>query len=902
MRINKNSLAFRLLVPTFLLIGVVALVMLLLVHRISETISEDYHRFTITQYSNEVKHILDSAIIALTTANILDKPPVVEAKKRSVIEAISLYWRNNDLDGCIFDARGESLFSSLDEHLGRKVMALCEHQPGHFHFDEAGYHIHGHAIDFPAWEWGVVTLTRPITPVLYRRETAFLLPLIALGSALTAAGVFFIFWRNFRRPVRAIIAEIRSGGPVRPVGISELDTIGVAVNDSVDRLLKKTNQCQLLHNLAISIHENLSTDEVLRTILERAAGLIEAELAGIALYNDQGGFKKLITLGTPKEMEGRVPQGRGLLSAMRLSLVPLRIDDVAAHPGFSGAFPAEHPVVRNLLGYPIYDDGRPVGALYFGNKPGGFTAEDEELLKAISADAAIAVTRAEQVSELARFKQVIDSAFDVVIITDTTGRIRYVNPAFESITGYSREEAIGKNPNILKSGHHDEEFHKHVWDTINAGTMWKGEFINRKQDGSIYYASAIIFPISTEEGVNFVSIQRDVTHEKRLYEQLLRAQKMEAIGTLAGGIAHDFNNLLAAILGYSEIILTQTVEGDAFHKPASVIKHAAERGADLARKILMITRKEKMETRPLSLNKIISSAEELFQRSMPKNIEIVLNLKQDLPLIKADPTQIQQVVMNLAVNARDAMPDGGRLLIETTVVGTENGAANGLPHTISKSGFVKLSVSDTGMGMDVETQRKIFDPFFTTKETGKGTGLGLYIVHSVVSNHNGYINLYSEPRKGTRFAIYFPVTKDANQDAAEEPQDLRGSGTILVIDDESPIRELCRDMLEPLGYAVITAENGEEGIRAFREQKDSIALVILDMVMPKMGGSEVFQALMTIDPGVKVLICSGYTHDGFAGIGALMKNGAAGFIQKPFTRQTIGTTIKKVLSGHQPMV
>ncbi len=394
----------------------------------------------------------------------------------------------------------------------------------------------------------------------------------------------------------------------------------------------------------------------------------------------------------------------------------------------------------------------------------------------------------------------------------------------------------------------------------------------------------------------------DLTERVRLEQQLLQAQKMEAIGTLAGGIAHDFNNLLAAILGYSEIILSQTVEGEAFHKPASVIKHAAERGADLARKILMITRKEKMETRPVSLNDIIISAEELFQRSMPKNIEIVLNLKEGLPLIKADPTQIQQVVMNLAVNARDAMPAGGRLAIETAMVGTENGAANGMPMGVSKNGFVKLSVSDTGTGMDVETQRKIFDPFFTTKETGKGTGLGLYIVHSVVNNHGGYINLYSEPGKGTRFAIYFPVSKDAGQEAAEEPEDLSGQGLILVVDDEAPIRELCRDMLEPLGYRVMTAENGEEGVRIFREQKGAVSLVILDMVMPKMGGGEVFQALMTIDPGVKVLICSGYTHDGFAGIGTLMKNGAKGFIQKPFTRQTIGSTIKKVLSGQQPMV
>jgi CheY-like chemotaxis protein len=240
------------------------------------------------------------------------------------------------------------------------------------------------------------------------------------------------------------------------------------------------------------------------------------------------------------------------------------------------------------------------------------------------------------------------------------------------------------------------------------------------------------------------------------------------------------------------------------------------------------------------------------------------------------------------------MPEGGRLTIETSVVGSENGAAGALP--VDRSGFLKLSVSDTGSGMDTATQRRVFDPFFTTKESGKGTGLGLYIVHSVVSNHSGYINLYSEPGKGTRINVYLPYTGGVAPETAAEPEDLRGSGTVLVIDDEAHVRELCKDMLEPLGYTVLLAPGGEEGVGMFRVHRDGISLVLLDIIMPKMGGSEVFQALKMIRSDVKVLLCSGYSHSGFAGIETLLKNGALGLVQKPFSLQAMAGAVKRALT------
>jgi two-component system cell cycle sensor histidine kinase/response regulator CckA len=388
----------------------------------------------------------------------------------------------------------------------------------------------------------------------------------------------------------------------------------------------------------------------------------------------------------------------------------------------------------------------------------------------------------------------------------------------------------------------------------------------------------------------------DITEKKRLEERLIRSQKMEAIGTLAGGIAHDFNNLLQAILGYSEMMLYETKEGDRFHNPVKVIHDAAKRGAHLTKTILSVSRKEKMEIKTIAINQIVEGSLELLERSIPKNIEIIVNLDRTIPIMMADPSHVEQVILNLAVNARDAMPDGGQLTIETAVEETDVYSFSKLR---GRQRYVKLAVSDTGTGMDKETQGRIFEPFFTTKEVGKGTGLGLYTVHSIVDNHGGYINLYSEPGKGTRFTVYFPLGKRKGVEKPRENKDLRGSEKILVIDDDESVRITYRDMLSPLGYSLVLADSANEGIEIFRRMKNEISLVLLDIIMPKTSGSGVFQALRSIHPEAKILLCSGCSQDGNAEIDKLLKAGGNGFIQKPFTRQDIALAIRKVLQGPQ---
>ncbi len=893
--IDRNSLKIKIILPIFALVTFLMLFLLFTAYKLSNKVTEDYSNFVIEMHSSEINKILDIALTELTTARLLDAPTVEDAKKKEVIDSIGIYLSANNLGGFIKTPEKEIIFLAEDEPLINELKAYASSTEGLFRYEKDFHYVVGKTIDYSPWDWKVVLFSKPETILIYKNEVVYLLPATALCLLLILFGMHLILNKNLRRPFSQIIADIKDNKKIRNTDISEIDILGSAINNSLESLNRKTIQLQALHSIAISMHEDTSPDRILNLIIDKSSQLINSELAAIALYDEQGRFKSLVTKGATIKLREAMPEGKGLLEFIRLSVTPVRINNLSEHPAFSGSFPDGHPIIKNLLAYPIFSsEGKPIGSLYFGNKDGGFTEDDEILLKAISADTALAISKSENIMQLKRFKHVIDSAFDVILITDADGYIEYANPAFESVTEYKLQEVIGKKTNILKSGMHDELFYKELWDTIKSGKIWKGEFINKKKSGEIYYASAIIFPIYYEGNINYAAIQRDITTEKKLYEQLLRAQKMEAIGTLAGGIAHDFNNILTAILGYSEIMLSLTKEGDPFYKPSKIINDAALKGADLAKKILTVSRKEKLEARPININEVVINSVELIQRSIPKNIEIFLNLSGDIPLIMADPSQMHQVIINLAVNARDAMPEGGRLTIETSLVGKENGAANGL--TSEKGGFVKLSISDTGVGIDKEVQKRIFDPFFTTKDISKGTGLGLYIVHSIINNHGGYINLYSEPGKGTRFNIYLPISKITEKLETESYPDLRGSETILIIDDEPDIRELGRDLLEPLGYNVLVAEDGNSGIRVFRENKDIISLVILDMIMPKMSGSEVFQILKTIKEDVKVIICSGYSEKGFAGIDKLLSEGASSFVQKPFTKLTIAKAVKEALS------
>ncbi|GEM_PF-311174 len=499
--------------------------------------------------------------------------------------------------------------------------------------------------------------------------------------------------------------------------------------------------------------------------------------------------------------------------------------------------------------------------------------------------------------ERLRLMTAIEQAAETIVITDQDGTIQYVNPSFETITGYAREEAIGQNPRILQSGEHDEEFYKKMWETLTRGDTWRGHLVNKKKDGKLLEEEATISPVRDESGniVNYVAVKRDVTDQVLLEKQLYQAQKMESIGTLAGGIAHDFNNILQVVLGYADMLTMSKGKSSPDLPNLETIRKAAKDGGELVKGLLTFSRQVESKLRPCNLNLKLKRSQKILRRTIPRMIDIELFLADDLKTVNADPIQGEQVLMNLAVNAQHSMPKGGNLTIETRNVTLGDDYCR--THVDAKPGEnVQLKISDTGRGIEKEVMEHIFEPFFTTKEAGQGTGLGLSIVYGIVKNHGGHITCSSEPGQGTTFTMYLPALPGAAElDPAMTAGDMPafGTETILLVDDDARVIEMGEQMLMRRGYKVFTAENGAEALEIYRERKDEIDLVVLDLIMPEMGGEQCLEEILKLDPTAKVLIASGYlasrTTNGDT------EGGAGGFIAKPFDTREFLRVVREVL-------
>lgn len=387
--------------------------------------------------------------------------------------------------------------------------------------------------------------------------------------------------------------------------------------------------------------------------------------------------------------------------------------------------------------------------------------------------------------------------------------------------------------------------------------------------------------------------QKILNERKKLESQLLQAQKMEAIGRLAGGIAHDFNNLLSVIVGYTEILLAELPATDPSEERIKLIKEAGEKAAELTHQLLAFSRKQVLELKVVNLNSVIKNMSKMLDRIIGEDIILELNTMASQSNVMADSGQLEQVLMNLAVNARDAMPSGGKLIIETADILLDKGYTGSLGEIIPGN-YVMFAMTDTGTGMSMEVKEKIFEPFFTTKVTGIGTGLGLAMIYGIIKQHNGYIYVYSEPGKGTTFKIYLPaVREDTVEESTGKIPLLQGHETILVVDDDSFIRKLVADMLGPLGYRVLEAENAETALKVGDEFEDAVDVLLTDIIMPKINGKELADAFRSKHPATKVVYMSGYTDDSVAYHGILKKETA--FIQKPLTLYKLAVKLREEL-------
>jgi len=502
--------------------------------------------------------------------------------------------------------------------------------------------------------------------------------------------------------------------------------------------------------------------------------------------------------------------------------------------------------------------------------------------------------------ERRRLQVAVENLEDGVIITDPSGTIQYVNPAYERVTGYSREELIGQNCKMLKSGQHDPAFYQTLWATITSGRTWRGRFVNRRRSGTLYTEEATISPVFDSNGhiTHFVAVKRDVTDRLRLEEELARAARLEAIGQLAAGLAHDLNNVLAGILGETELGLQECPSyADELRERFQQVRNAVARGTDLTRRLLGFARRQQIQPRPLDLNRAIEDLRSFLQRLIGEHIELVWTPTPQSATVNLDPAQVTEVLMNLCVNARDAIERHGVIDIKTEVEELTPEMCH--RHADMRPGrFVVLTVSDTGCGMSTEVLSHLFEPFFTTKPPDKGTGLGLATVYGIVKQNRGFIHVYSEVGRGTTFRLYFPYCFEKPVEASPPRPTVPALGrgeTILLVEDDASILKLSAAMLERLGYHVMAVQDPETAICIAESEGNRIRLVITDVLMPHMDGRELVERLRQINPALRSLFMSGFTANVIAHEGILAPG--TEFIQKPFTMAEFALKVRQCLEN-----
>jgi PAS domain S-box-containing protein len=496
-------------------------------------------------------------------------------------------------------------------------------------------------------------------------------------------------------------------------------------------------------------------------------------------------------------------------------------------------------------------------------------------------------------------ERALESASQGIVITDPgqpDNPIIYANSGFERLTGYSRAEVVGRNSRFLQGEGTDPAAAAEIRRAVQEGRTCSVELLNYRKGGTPFWNALSVSPVRDADGklTHFVGVQTDVTERRKLEEQYRQSQKMEVVGRLAGGIAHDFNNLLTVINGYGEMVLSTLPSGHPARDSIGEMVKAGERAAGLTRQLLSFSRQQILAPRVVNLNSVIAETEKMLSRVIGEDIELATHLQSSLGPVRADPGQLEQMLLNLAVNARDAMPQGGKLTLQTRNVDRPSGDA-----TEESGRYAVLTVSDTGCGMTPEVKARVFEPFFTTKGSGKGTGLGLATVHGIVAQSGGLIEVDSEPGHGTTFNVYLPrvgspvhVVQPSTAGTNHIP---RGRETVLLVEDEESVRALSRYVLRDCGYAVLNATDGEDAIRLCEHEHGPIHLLVSDVVMPGLGGRQLAERLRLLRPEMRVLYLSGYSDDAVIRHGVL--EAEVNFLQKPFSVGALARKVREVLDA-----
>jgi len=502
----------------------------------------------------------------------------------------------------------------------------------------------------------------------------------------------------------------------------------------------------------------------------------------------------------------------------------------------------------------------------------------------------------------------VEQAEDSIHITDAPldlpgPRILFINPAFTKMTGYTAKEVLGKNPRILQGEHTDKAVLARLRAALARGEAFHGEVINYRKDGSEFYAELHITPIRDPKGIltHFVAIKRDITERKRFEARLFQSQKMETVGKLAGGIAHEFNSIMTAIIGQSELMLYDLPAGNPLRKNATEIHQAADRAAALTRQLLAYGRKQILQPDVLDLDTVLAGMENTLRHLAGRDVDVHIAPPTSPKFVKADPGQIEQVIVNIVMNAADAMPHGGKLTLETAGVFLDQEYVSQF-HDLKPGDYVMLAITDTGAGMSEAVKARLFEPFFTTKDIGRGTGLGLATCHGIIKQSGGHINVYSEPGRGATFKVYLPKARLEEKPPGpplQSPGLPRGTETILLVEDDPALREMAAALLGRLGYTVLSAGNGLEALNVTHQRATGhIDLLFTDVVMPHMSGKELSDRIQALYPRTKILFTSAYTETAIVHQGVL--NPGITLLQKPFTPSALAGKVRAVLDQDKP--
>jgi PAS domain S-box-containing protein len=634
-----------------------------------------------------------------------------------------------------------------------------------------------------------------------------------------------------------------------------------------------------------------------RTIAERTAELAESEEKYRLIFLTNLDSVALVDAETMRFLDVN-PAWIALYGHSRERALALTLADVSAAPEvttetFRESVAAGEPV-RIGLRWHRKRDGTTFPVEVSG---GDFINRGRPVIWIVTRD----ITERKRAEESLRLQgDALNAAANIIVISDRNGTIEWVNAAYTALTGYGAEEAIGKKQSELsRSGVHDQSFVRDVWDTILAGHVWHGEVTNRRKDGSLYIVDMTITPVKSALGeiAHFIAIHQDLTERKQLEAQFLQAQKMESVGRLAGGVAHDFNNLLSVILGWTEMAMADLPAEHPIRPSLQEVLGAGHGAARLTKQLLAFSRQQLVEPTVFNVNDLVVGMQEMLRPLIGEDIEFVTRPGPDLATVKMDRGQFEQILMNLVVNARDAMPTGGTLTIETANVVLD--AAYLRTHADVMPGeYVMLAVSDSGAGMNEEVKTHLFEPFFTTKERGKGTGLGLATCYGIVKQAGGHIAVDSVKGVGTTMKVYLPRRREAADAAVRghKTMPVHGVETILLVEDEPAVRRVTTRMLEAQGYRVLSASSGAEALRVIEEAREPLQLLLTDVVLAGgMSGRVLADRVHALRPELKVLFASGYTSDVTILHGLLEQSVA--LVQKPFTAESLGEKVRRVLDA-----